>query len=143
MVIIPKEYDILDFTPYNYPADQILDDNGNPSEYTTHFEVKKIHDNLLKLDILGHDDPTAIMMLAKLTNVDVTKIPMNDKKVIRLFASIEPLNIKNIDWFKEPTGSIGLPEFGTEFVRQLLFDAKPKSFQDLVGVSGLSHGTDV
>lgn len=143
MIIIPKEYDVLDFMPYNFPADQIKDDNGNFNEYTTHFDAEKIHDNLLKLDILGHVDPTALMMLAELTNVDVRKIPMNDEKVIKIFTSLEPLNIVHSEWFDEKNGAVSLPEFGTEFVRQLLVDAQPKSFEDLVGVSGLSHGTNV
>jgi DNA polymerase-3 subunit alpha (Gram-positive type) len=93
MIIIPKEYDVLDFMPYNFPADQIKDDNGNFNDYTTHFDAEKIHDNLLKLDILGHVDPTALMMLGELTKVDVRKIPMNDEKVIKIFTSLEPLNI--------------------------------------------------
>lgn len=143
MIIIPKEYDVLDFMPYNFPADQIKDDEGNFNDYTSHFDAEKIHDNLLKLDILGHVDPMALMMLERILGIDVRTIPMNDEKVIKVFTSLEPLNIKHQDYLDEKTGAISLPEFGTEFVRQLLTDAQPKSFEDLVGISGLSHGRDV
>jgi DNA polymerase-3 subunit alpha (Gram-positive type) len=98
MIIVPKEYEVLDFMPYNFPADQIKDDDGNFNEYTTHFDAEKIHDNLLKLDILGHVDPTALMMLSELTGIDVKTIPMNDQKVIQVFTSFEPLNIVNKEW---------------------------------------------
>lgn len=137
IVVIPQDMDIHDFTPYQYPAN-----NPNSEWRTTHFEFNDIHENVLKLDILGHVDPTAMRLLEKITGVDVLKIPMNDKSTISLFASNKALKIVD-KTFKEKTGAMGLPEFGTKFVRGILEDAKPKSFSDLLRISGLSHGTDV
>ncbi|MDD2591381.1 MAG: PolC-type DNA polymerase III [Erysipelotrichaceae bacterium] len=137
IVVIPKDMDVHDFTPYQYPAN-----NPNSEWRTTHFEFNDIHDNILKLDILGHVDPTAMRLLERLTNVDVRKIPMNDNATISLFYSVKALKI-NDKGFKEKTGAMGLPEFGTKFVRGILEEAKPKSFSDLLRISGLSHGTDV
>lgn len=111
---------------------------------TTHFEYHAIDANLLKLDILGHDDPTMIRRLEKLTNTNVNRdVPINDPKVMSLFTSPEALGITSDDIDGCPTGSLGLPELGTDFVIQMLVDTKPTKISDLVNISGLSHGTDV
>lgn len=137
IIVIPQDNDVHDFTPVQYPA------NKAQSEWlTTHFEFADIHDNVLKLDILGHVDPTAMKMLQRLTNVDVRTIRMNDKDAISVFNSIEALKIIN-PHYNEKTGAVGLPEFGTGFVRQILEMTHPQNFSGLVRVSGLSHGTDV
>ncbi|SJZ54008.1 PolC-type DNA polymerase III [Mycoplasmopsis verecunda] len=139
IIIIPKEFDVEDFTPINYPADDISLDWK-----TTHFDFHAIHDNVLKLDILGHVDPTAIRMLERLTGLDVKKdIPKKDPAVMSLFSSTKALNIEPKDIGGEITGALGLPEFGTNFVRRMLYEAKAESFADLISLSGLSHGTDV
>ncbi len=138
IIIIPKEFDVEDFTPINYPA------NDTSSLWkTTHFDFHAIHDNVLKLDLLGHDDPTAIRQLQKLTNVKISDISFSDEKVMKLFSSTESLGIKPEDINNEQTGVLGIPEFGTKFVRKMLKVAKPSSFNDLINISGLSHGTDV
>ncbi|WP_412031666.1 PolC-type DNA polymerase III [Metamycoplasma buccale] len=138
IIIIPKEFDVEDFTPINYPA------NDNSSTWkTTHFDFTTIHDNVLKLDLLGHDDPTVIKMLEDLTNTDAKKIPKMDPEVLKLFSSTASLKIKPEDISGETTGAYGLPEFGTQFVRRMLKTANPQSFNDLILMSGLSHGTDV
>ncbi|WP_374697127.1 PolC-type DNA polymerase III [Spiroplasma endosymbiont of Polydrusus formosus] len=138
IVVIPNEYEVEAFTPVNFPADDI-----KSNWLTTHFDFHAIHDNVLKLDILGHVDPTALRMLQDLTGVDPKTIPTNDEKVLSLFRSLDVLNIKSEDINGEKTGAIGIPEFGTFFVRKMLLDTKPTSFADLVQISGLSHGTDV
>ncbi|MFV8435164.1 PolC-type DNA polymerase III [Mycoplasma sp. 3137] len=139
IIIIPKEYDVEDFTPINYPADDTTLDWK-----TTHFDFHAIHDNVLKLDILGHVDPTAIRMLERLTGLDVKKdIPKKDPAVMSLFSSTAALKIEPKDIGGEITGALGLPEFGTNFVRRMLYEAKAESFADLISLSGLSHGTDV
>ncbi|QGS52113.1 PolC-type DNA polymerase III [Spiroplasma tabanidicola] len=138
IIILPKEYEIEDFTPVNYPAD---DDKSD--WLTTHFDFHSIHDNLLKMDILGHVDPTALRMLQDLTGIDPTTIPTDDKKVYSLFSSLENLNLVAANLYGESTGAIGLPEFGTQFVKSMLKETQPKTFADLVQISGLSHGTDV
>ncbi|BBG42448.1 DNA polymerase III alpha subunit [Mycoplasmopsis californica] len=138
IIIIPKEYDVSDFTPINYPAD-----DNTSSWFTTHFDFKAIHDNVLKLDLLGHDNPTVIKILEKYTGINISQVPKNDKDTFELFSSTSPLGIESIQIGNEPTGALGLPEFGTSFVRQMLTQVKPRSFADLVSVSGLSHGTDV
>lgn len=136
VIVVPQDKEIYDFTPINYPSNDF--ENG---WITTHFDFHTIHDNLLKLDLLGHVDPTALKMLKDLTGVDPKEIKMNDPLVISLFASNHALNLKNE--MEEKTGAIGIPEFGTDFVRKMLLTAKPISFADLIRVSGLSHGTNV
>ncbi|MCR8613385.1 MAG: PolC-type DNA polymerase III [Mycoplasma sp.] len=138
IIVVPKEFSINDFTPINFPA------NDTESAWmTTHFDFHSIHDNLLKLDLLGHDDPTAIKMLVDFTNVDLNDIPNIDDDVISLFSSTKVLGIKAEDINGETIGVMGIPEFGTSFVRRMLKSVKVKSFSDLVSISGLSHGTDV
>ncbi|UVD81807.1 PolC-type DNA polymerase III [Mycoplasma iguanae] len=138
IIVVPKEYDIEDFTPVNFPAN-----DASSSWKTTHFDYKAIHDNLLKLDILGHVNPTAIKMLEDLTGVKVDQIPKSDEKIISLFSSLDALGIKPEDVSGETTAAQGIPEFGTSFVRQMLKSAKVTSFADLVSISGLSHGENV
>lgn len=139
IIIIPKEFSVEDFTPVNYPANDM-----SSTWKTTHFEYRAIHDNVLKLDILGHVDPMAIKMLEKLTGLNVKKdIPVKDEKVIAIFSNTNSLGIKPEDIGGETTGALGIPEFGTGFVRQMLSKANPNSFADLVSLSGLSHGTNV
>ncbi|AME13621.1 putative DNA polymerase III subunit alpha [Mycoplasma mycoides subsp. mycoides] len=138
IIILPNEYEIEDFTPVNYPADDL-----NSTWKTTHFDFHSIHDNLLKMDILGHDDPTALKMLRDLTNIDPITIPTDDKNVYSLFSSLQALNLTSDKINDEITGAIGIPEFGTGFVRNMLKETQPKTFADLVQISGLSHGTDV
>ncbi|WP_342268566.1 PolC-type DNA polymerase III [Spiroplasma endosymbiont of Aspidapion aeneum] len=137
IIILPNGYEIEDFTPVNFPADDIDSDWK-----TTHFDFHSIHDNLLKLDLLGHDDPVMIRKLFELTGVDPLQIPMNDENVYSLFINLKKLNIDLSD-LDETTGAIALPEFGTRFVRGVLKETQPKNFSDLVQISGLTHGTDV
>jgi len=137
LMVIPKECDIYDFTPLQRPA------NDNDSDVvTTHFDYHSISGRLVKLDILGHDDPTAIKMLEDLTGVDAKKIPLDDKKTLSLFSSTEALGVTPEE-IGSNTGTLGIPEFGTKFVRQMLEDTKPSTFSHLVRISGLSHGTNV
>lgn len=138
IIIIPKNFEVEDFTPVNYPAN-----DKNAEWQTTHLDFHAIHDNVLKLDLLGHDDPTMIKMLEDLTGFSVKNIPKNDQNVMSLFSSLNILNIKPEDIGEEKTGARGIPEFGTAFVRQLLDQTRPKTFADLISISGLSHGTDV
>lgn len=137
IIVIPSDMDVFDFTPYQYPADDL-----SATWKTTHFDFHAIHDNVLKFDILGHVDPTVIRALQDLTGVDPKTIPTNDKKVMSLFTSSEALGC-NLDFIGCKSGALGLPEFGTNFVRGMLDQTQPKSFSDLVIISGLSHGTDV
>lgn len=138
IVVLPMGEEIYTFTPVQHPANDM-----NTKIVTTHFDYHKIDANLLKLDILGHQDPTMIRMLEDLTDVDAGKIRMDDKGVLSLFASTEALGITPEDIGGCTLGCLGLPEFGTPFVIGMLLDAKPKNFSDLVRISGLSHGTDV
>jgi len=137
IMVVPRDKEIYEFTPIQKPADDI-----NSDVTTTHFDYHSISGRLLKLDILGHDDPTVLRMLQDLTGVDPKEIPLDDKNVIKLFTSTEPLGITQEDINCE-VGTLGLPEFGTKFVRQMLIDTQPQNFSDLVRISGLSHGTDV
>lgn len=138
IIVVPKDMSIYDFTPYNYPADDKTQD-----WYTTHFAFEYIHDNLLKFDILGHDNPTILKILKDLTGIDEKDIPNNDPKTMSLFSSLDALGINSDQINGETTGALSLPEFGTPFVREMLNQTKPKSFSDLIRISGLSHGTDV
>ena len=137
IIVLPKGHDIHEFTPIQHPAEKT-----DSEIITTHFDYHSIDENLLKLDILGHDDPTMIRMLQDLTGIDPTKVPLDDKKVMSLFLSPEALGVTPEDIDSE-TGTFAVPEFGTKFVRQMLIDTKPTSLGELVRISGLSHGTDV
>ena len=137
IVVIPSYMDVFDFTPFQYPADEL-----SSAWRTTHFDYHAIDQDVLKLDILGHDDPTVLRMLQDLSGIDVTTLPMNDKKVLSLLQSPEALGISK-DKINCETGTLGLPELGTNFVINMLIKAKPKTFGDMVKISGLSHGTDV
>lgn len=138
IVVLPHGEEIYSFTPVQRPANDMT-----TTTVTTHFDYHSIDHNLLKLDILGHDDPTMIRFLEDLTGLNAKDIPMDDKKVVSLFESTEALGITPEDLDGCDLGSLGLPELGTEFVMQMLRDTKPKSFSDMIRISGLSHGTDV
>ncbi|MCD7824388.1 MAG: PolC-type DNA polymerase III, partial [Clostridiaceae bacterium] len=138
IVVLPVGEQIYTFTPVQHPANDMT-----TKTITTHFDYHKIDANLLKLDILGHQDPTMIRMLEDLTDVDAGKIRMDDKEVLSLFESTKALGIEPEDIGGCTLGCLGLPEFGTPFVIGMVIDAKPKNFSDLVRISGLSHGTDV
>ena len=137
IVVIPRDYEVYDFTPVQYPAG-----DTDASWKTTHFDFHSIHDTILKLDMLGHVDPQALKMMSDLTHLDCRTLPLNDKKVISVFSSDEALGIAH-KYMAPDNGALGLPEFGTQFVRQMLRETQPKSFSDLLIISGLSHGTDV
>ena len=138
IIVLPIGEEIYSFTPVQHPANDVTTDI-----ITTHFDYHSIDHNLLKLDILGHDDPTMIRMLEDLTGIDAKKIPLDDKGVMSLFSSTEALGITPEDMGGIPLGSLGIPEFGTEFAMQMLIDTKPTHFSDLVRIAGLAHGTDV
>ena len=138
IVVLPLGEEINSFTPVQHPANDMTTDI-----VTTHFDYHKIDHNLLKLDILGHDDPTMIRMLQDLTGIDPTKIPLDDKDVMSLFQNTDALGVKPEDILGCKLGSLGIPEFGTDFAMQMLIDTQPTSFSDLVRIAGLSHGTDV
>ena len=138
IVVLPVGEDINSFTPVQHPANDMTTDI-----VTTHFDYHSIDHNLLKLDILGHDDPTMIRMLQDLTGIDPTTIPLDDQGVMSLFQDTSALGITPEQIGGCKLGCLGIPEFGTEFVIQMVIDAKPKCFTDLVRISGLSHGTDV
>ncbi|MFC4598980.1 PolC-type DNA polymerase III [Cohnella hongkongensis] len=137
IVVVPDYMEVEDITPVQYPADDTSADWK-----TTHFDYHAFDANLLKLDILGHDDPTMMRMLQDLTGVDPTTIPMNDPKVMSLFNSVEALGVTP-QQIRSPVATFGVPEMGTRFVRQMLEETKPSSFADLLQISGLSHGTGV
>lgn len=136
-IVVPDDMEIYDFTPIQYPADK------NARHYTTHFDYNAIADCLLKLDILGHDDPTAIRMLEDMTGIAPQDIPMDDPATMSIFSSTEIMVSGYSDLMSSPVATFAIPEFGTEFVRQMLVDTKPTTFSELVRISGLSHGTDV
>ena len=138
MIVLPRHEEIYSFTPIQHPANDVTSDI-----ITSHFEYHSIDHNLLKLDILGHDDPTMIRRLEDLTGLDATKLRLDDKDVMELFHSTKSLGITPEDINGIPLGSLGVPEFGTDFAMQMLIDAKPTCFSDLVRIAGLAHGTDV
>ena len=138
IIVLPLGETIYSFTPVQHPANDMTTDI-----VTTNFDYHSIDHNLLKLDILGHDDPTMIRMLEDLTGVDATTIPLDDPQVMSLFQSTEALGVKPEDIGGTRLGSLGIPEFGTEFAMQMLIDTHPTHFSDLVRIAGLAHGTDV
>ena len=138
IVVLPVGESIHSFTPVQHPANDMTTDL-----ITTHFDYHSIDHNLLKLDILGHDDPTMIRMLQDLTGIDPTTIPLDDPQVMSLFQNTSALGITPEQIDGCPVGSLGIPEFGTEFVIQMLLDTKPQCFSDLIRIAGLGHGTDV
>ena len=137
IIVIPGYMDVYDFSPVAYPAEDI-----NAEWKTTHFDFHAIHDNILKLDILGHDDPTMIRKLQDLSGMDASTIPMDDPDVMKIFAGTEVLGVTPEQIFSK-TGTLGVPEMGTTFVRGMLEETKPSTFAELLQISGLSHGTDV
>ena len=138
IIVLPYGEEIYSFTPVQHPANDMTTDT-----VTTHFDYHSIDHNLLKLDILGHDDPTMIRMLEDLTGLDAKKIPLDNKEVMSLFQNTTALGVTPEELNGCQLGSLGIPEFGTDFAMQMLIDTKPKAFSDLVRIAGLSHGTDV
>ena len=137
IIVVPVGNEIFEFCPVQHPAD-----DPNTDIKTTHFDYHSIDQNLLKLDILGHDDPTMIRMLQDITKVDPQKIPLDDKETMSIFSSTKALGVSE-DQIHSPVGTFGIPEFGTKFVRGMLVDTMPTKFEELLRISGLSHGTDV
>ena len=137
LVVIPQENEIWDFCPVQHPAD-----DPNSDQITTHFEYHSMEENLLKLDMLGHDDPTMIRKMEDMTGVDAKLIPLDDKDTMSLFTSSKVLGYEN-DPILGPTGAVAVPEFNTRFTREVLLDTKPDKFDFLVRISGYTHGTDV
>ncbi|NLP41878.1 MAG: PolC-type DNA polymerase III [Veillonellaceae bacterium] len=137
IMVVPRDMDVHHFTPIQRPAD-----DKNSSTVTTHFDYHSISSRLVKLDILGHDDPTVIKMLEDLTNIDAKTIPFDDAETMSLFSSTKALGLIP-EQLGSKVGTFGIPEFGTKFVRQMLEDTTPKTFSELVRISGFSHGTDV
>ncbi len=137
LVVIPQENEIWDFCPVQHPAD-----DPNADQITTHFEYHSMEENLLKLDMLGHDDPTMIRMMEDMTGVDAKKIPLDDKRTMSIFTSSKELGYEN-DKILGPTGAVAIPEFNTRFTRGMLLDTMPTRFDTLLRLSGFSHGTDV
>ena len=137
IVVIPGYMDVFDFTPFQYPAD-----DPNSAWRTTHFDYHAIDQDVLKLDILGHSDPTQLRMIQDLSHMDITKVPLDDKQTMGIFLSPEPLGVTKEQILNE-TGTLGIPEFGTPFTVNLVAETKPTTFAELIKISGLSHGTDV
>ena len=137
IVVIPGYMDVFDFTPFQYPADDVTS-----AWRTTHFDYHAIDQDVLKLDILGHSGPTKLRLIQNITGDDVTKVPLDDKETMSIFLSPKPLGVTK-EQIMNDTGTLGIPEFGTPFTLQMVKETKPKSFAELVKISGLSHGTDV
>ena len=137
LVVVPDDMDVEDFCPVQHPADA-----ADSDIITTHFEYHCMEDNLLKLDMLGHDDPSMVRMLEDLTGVNARAIPLDDPDTMSLFTTSKALGFEN-DEILGPTGAVAIPEFNTKFTRQMLVDTQPKDFNTLVRLSGFSHGTDV
>ncbi len=137
IIVIPDYMDVYDFTPIQYPAD-----DQSAEWKTTHFDFHSIDNNVLKLDILGHDDPTMIRMLQDLSGIDPQTIPPTDERVMQLFQGTEVMEVTP-EQINSDTGTLGIPEFGTSFVRGMVSETKPSTFAELLKISGLSHGTDV
>lgn len=137
IVVVPDYMDVSDFTPFQFPAD----DPTSPWR-TTHFDYHSIEEDLLKLDILGHSDPTQLRMIQDLTKTDILKVPMDDKDTMSIFTSTKALGVTN-EQIMCPTGTLGIPEFGTPFTISMVSETKPTTFAELIKISGLSHGTDV
>jgi len=138
LMIVPKSKQVFEFTPVQHPAN-----DRNSDVQTTHFDYHSIHDDLVKIDALGHDDPTFMRYLENITGINPLDVPMDDHETIEIFSSLRPLGLKKGDIPGVENGSLGIPEFGTTFVRSMLLETRPKTFADLVRISGLSHGTGV
>ena len=137
IVVIPDYMEVFDFTPFQFPAE-----DPTSAWRTTHFDYHKIEEDVLKLDILGHSDPTQLRMIQDLTKTDVTKVPLDDKETMGIFLRPKPLGVTH-EQILCNTGTLGISEFGTKFTVQMVEDTKPTTFGELVKISGLSHGTDV
>jgi DNA polymerase-3 subunit alpha (Gram-positive type) len=137
IIVLPKDRDIHEFTPLQHPAD-----DKESGVVTTHFDFNSLHDRLIKLDILGHDDPTSLKMLEDITGINPRSIPLDDPATMSIFSGTEALGVSSREINCE-VGTLGIPEFGTSFVRQMLMDTRPKTMAELIRISGLSHGTDV
>lgn len=137
MIVLPREHSIYEFCPVQKPAN-----DESSSSITTHYDYHVMDEQLVKLDILGHDDPTTIKLLQEYTGIDIYKIPLNDPDTMKIFSSTDTINVTE-EQINSKVGTYGVPEFGTDFVRQMLVDTRPKTFAELVRISGLSHGTDV
>lgn len=137
IVVVPDYMDVSDFTPFQFPAD-----DPTSAWRTTHFDYHAIDQDLLKLDILGHSDPTQLRMIQDLTGTDILKVPMDDKETMSIFTSTKALGVTN-EQIMCPTGTLGIPEFGTPFTVSMVEETRPTTFSELIKISGLSHGTDV
>jgi len=138
LVVLPKDKEIYDYTPIQKPANDMTSES-----ITTHFDFDSLHDTLVKLDILGHDDPTMLKMLTDLTGVDAKKVPLSDQKTMTLFSSLTALKLKKEQVMNSEVATFGVPEFGTKFVRGVLTLTRPTTMAELIRISGLSHGADV
>ena len=138
IIVVPADMSVYDFTAIQHPAD-----DQDSSIITTHFDFNSLHDRLVKLDVLGHDDPTVLRMLQDITGIDPKTLPLDDPETMKIFAGTESLGITPEDIHDCQTGTLAIPEFGTKFVRQMLVDTRPTTMAELLRISGLSHGTDV